>query len=365
MLAWGAATLWPRIERRLDVAEVDATRITSVSQTDALVAVTATGYVVALRTATLGADAQTRIVESNVRQGDRVEAGTVMFRFDATEVDAAVRAAEAQTTAARARAQAARAAGAQTRLSLERERAMVERGIGQGSVVADLEVRLQAEAAQVAAADAEARAVAAQVATLTESLDRYAVQAPFAGIVLNQPAEVGAVADPTRPLVELMDETSIVVEADVPEGRMGTVAVGMPCEVVFDAWPERRFTGSVESFGPRMDRARATASVRVRLAEPLPLLPDMAARIRFLRESAPTAEAAPRVVVPASAIAQSDAGPTVYLFDGDTVRRVPVRLGERVGSGMELLEGPPPGTSIVDSPPSTLREGQLVRQREP
>lgn len=365
LLAGAAAAIVPRVQEHLATIEVEATRITTVTATDALVSVTATGYVKALRVAHLGAESLTRITAVNVGEGQSVAAGDVLFVFDSSDHEANIVAAEARVRAARARVPVAEATAEMTRGQLERARRLAERGIGMAAEAEDLELLLAVQVAQVDAASAEVRTARSEVETLVEGRDRFVVSAPFDGVVINSPAELGAVADPTRPLVELMDPSSLVVEADIPEGRMAGIAEGAPCEVVFDAFPESRYQGTVVGFAPRMDRARATATARIQVADAPVMLPDMAARVRFLREQLPqdgVAEA--RIVVPSSAVAELDGAKVVFVLEGQTVREVPVTLGEALADGYELVEGPAPGTRVVKNPPPELRGGAPIRERQ-
>jgi HlyD family secretion protein len=92
------------------------------------------------------------------------------------------------------------------------------------------------------------------------------------------------VVDNDTPLVEILDPRSLLVEVDVPEAREGAVAVGAPCEVVLDAFPNDRHRGQVVMVGPRLNRAKATAMVKVKLLDEVPALrAEMAARVAFLR----------------------------------------------------------------------------------
>ncbi|MCB9507062.1 MAG: efflux RND transporter periplasmic adaptor subunit [Myxococcales bacterium] len=364
-LAGAGAVVVPKVQRHLATIEVEATRITSVTATDALVSVTATGYVHALRVAQLGAESLTRITEVNVSEGASVHAGDVLFVFDSTDHEAAIAAAEARVTAARARAQVAAATADMTRGQLERARATADRGVGLAAAADDLELTLAVQRAQVDAANAEIRTARAEVESLVQARDRFVVTAPFDGMVLNSPAELGAVADPTRPIVELMDPASLVIEADIPEGRMAGVADGAPCEIVFDAFPDTRYQGAVVGFAPRMDRARATATARIRVVDPPAMLPDMAVRVRFLREELPEERLAEsRTVVPSSAVVEVSGAKVVFVLERDSVTELPVTLGEPLADGYELVQGPAPGTRVVKNPPPELRSGAPIRERQ-
>ncbi len=59
-----------------------------------------------------------------------------------------------------------------------------------------------------------------------------------------------------------------------------------------------------------------------------------------------------------------DGAMVVWVLDAEQVRMHPITIGEAVGPGFELVEGPPPGTTVVREPGSVeLSDGQHVKQR--
>jgi len=166
--------------------------------------------------------------------------------------------------------------------------------------------------------------------------------------------------------IEIADFSSLQVETDVPEGRLHMAKVGAPCEIALDAFPGKRFRGEAVEVSPRVDRAKATARVKVKFVDAADgVLPDMSARVSFL--SQPLDEVAlgakPKPVVPASALAERSGAKVVFVIDGDAVHMRTVRVGEKLGSGYELIEGPAAGTRVVANPPATLADGHRVKER--
>jgi multidrug efflux pump subunit AcrA (membrane-fusion protein) len=166
--------------------------------------------------------------------------------------------------------------------------------------------------------------------------------------------------------LELADFTSLLVEADVSEGRLAVVKAGGPCEIVLDAIPSERFQGEVVEVGPRLNRSKATATVKVRFkAPPAELRPEMSARVSFLQKPLDEAQLkeTAKNVVPAAAVVERAGGKAVYVLDAGKVKLVPVTLGEALGSGFVLKEGPAPGTRVVKDPPRDLADGQSVKEK--
>jgi HlyD family secretion protein len=108
-------------------------------------------------------------------------------------------------------------------------------------------------------------------------------------------------------MAKIADFSSIVVEADVPEGRLQRAKVGAPCEVVLDAYPDKRWRGEVVDVSPSLNRSKASATVKVKfLDRDDTVLPEMAARVSFLE--APLDEKKlnepPKKIVPGSAVVE-------------------------------------------------------------
>jgi len=374
-LGAGGAWAWPRVQARVFKTEVRLGEVRSVSPAQAATQVSATGYVVALRISRVQPRASGRVARVMVREGETVRAGQVLLVLDASESRGAIASAQARVLSAQARVAVARANLAEATVALERQRRLVATGSAPRSVVEDLEARQGPLRAQIEASQAEVRATQAEVASLRINQEQLTVMAPFAGRVVNRPPQVGelvgmgAISGTTNnavaAVVELIDPTSMVVEVDVPEGRMGLVRVGGPCEVALDAFPGRRVRCAVTEFGNRVDRAKATVPVRVRLVDTVEgVLPEMSARVSFLSEAltdtALTAQS--RTMIPVAAVTARGGQRVVFAVEDGVARQQAVRLGAQEGDAYLLLEGPPPGARVVLSAPAALTDGNPVKE---
>lgn len=367
-VGYGAVRAWPHVESRLFKTVVRTAEIVVVSPAQGATTVTATGYVVALTSARVSSRVPGRVAAVRVREGEPVRAGQVLLELDATDVRSAVAAARARAAAAEARVAIARANLADGRQQLDRQRRLVDSGAVSRQVVEDLQARLAPLAASVAAAQAEVRALQADVAVQAAALSLLTIRAPFDGTVVNRPPRPGELLGSelmAGSIIELADFRSMVAEVDVPEGRLGLVRIGGPCEIALDAFPGRRFRGAVQETGHRVDRAKATVAVRVRFVDPMEgILPDMAARVGFLtQELTPELlRAGQRTLVPAAAVTTRGGARVVLVVDDGAVRARPVGLGPASGDSFELVSGPPPGARVVLDPPATLVDGNPVRE---
>lgn len=356
-----------RLKSEVFKSEIAMTEIALISPAQSSITVTSTGYVVPQILARPGAKIPGRISRVLVKEGSVVKAGEVLAELEDADQRSQVSWADARSAAARARAQASRASIEELSVQITRERDLVASGARGRASLDDMLAREKALQASVSASDAEVRASQAEVESLRVLLRERTISSPIDGTVLNKPPVVGELVNPQIPIIEIADFRSNLVETDVPEARLHLVKVGAPCEIVLDAYPTRRYRGAAAEIGKRVNRAKATVVVKVKFTEATDgVLPEMAARVSFLAHelSAEAMKEAPKQVVPASAIATREGAKVVFVVDQDKVRLVTVTLGNAIGSGFELTNGPPPGTKIVDAPASDLRDGQKVKEKE-
>jgi HlyD family secretion protein len=356
----------PWLEAQVFKVEVAVTEVISVSPMQAQVDLTATGYVVPQVTAKVGAKVVGRVTKADVREGQAVKAGQVLLELDAADQAAAVASARARAAAASAKVLTAKAQRAETDGEYKRQRQLAESGAAARATADDLERRLVSLDAQIKAADAEVLAANAEAASLATGLKNLVVTSPIDGVVMTKPAAVGDIASPGVPLVELADFGTLLVEVDVPEGRLALARAGGSCEVALDALPDQRLRGAVVEVGPRLNRAKATGTVKVKLDAPPPeLRPEMSARVSFLAKplDAAALKAPPKIVVPQAAVVDRAGGKAVWVIDGGKAKLVSVVLGESFGTGFVLKQGPPPGTRLVKDPPKELSDGKAVKEK--
>ena len=162
--------------------------------------------------------------------------------------------------------------------------------------------------AQAAIAVAEANARNAQVA-----VDYTLIRAPFDGVIVSKAANVGdmvtpfsSAVDSKGAVVNMVDMSTLEVEADVSESSLAKIKVGQPCEITLDALPDARFRGHVSRMVPTVDRAKATVVTKVRFDAIDPrILPDMSAKVSFLAQEVTAEQQKPLLAVHPDALADA------------------------------------------------------------
>ncbi len=152
----------------------------------------------------------------------------------------------------------------------------------------------------------------AGVAGAEVAMENMLIRAPFDGTVLTKNADVGEIVAPLAAsasskaaVVTLADMSSLQVETDVSESNIERIVLNQTCEIVLDAYPDRRYPGFVAKIVPTADRSKATVMVKVGFKDyDSRVLPEMSAKVLFMMESNKKVDVEEKdvLVVPTSSI---------------------------------------------------------------
>jgi RND family efflux transporter MFP subunit len=364
-----AFSLWQRREKP---AVVQVAVVTSVDTNARGAVLSATGYVVARRLATISSKVTGRVSAIMVEEGMSVEAGQVLARLDDST-------AKAQLALAQSQLKAARNSLEETQVRLDEAQRTLKR-------VHDLHEQKLTSQADLDAADAEVKALAARleagrgdvtvaerrVGVEQQNLDDLVIRAPFAGVVVSKDAQPGEMISPvsagggfTRTgICTIVDMDSREIEVDVNEAYINRVQAGQHATARLDAYPDWNIPAHVINIVPTADRQKATVRVRMAFDELDPrILPDMGVRVDFLTTDSGEEQAQTRAVAAVPAAAMRHEGDTDYVLvvNGDALERRAVRVGRSNTDTVELLSGVRPGERVVTASDEPLSDGQRVR----
>jgi RND family efflux transporter MFP subunit len=223
--------------------------------------------------------------------------------------------------------------------------------------------------AQVALQRDQVQAAVARMAVARRDLDNCVIRAPFAGVAVSKDAQPGEIVSPvsagggfTRTGIStIVDMSSLEIEVDVNESYIAKVEPGQEVVATLDAYPDWQIPCKVRTVIPTADRQKATVKVRIAFDHLDPrILPDMGAKVAFLNPEALKPGKA-KALVPAAAVRTGNGGPVAFKVLGGRLRITPVKLGEKRGSEVEILDGLSPGDVVAVSGLDQLRDGQRVK----
>jgi RND family efflux transporter MFP subunit len=200
------------------------------------------------------------------------------------------------------------------------------------------------------AADARVKIGTGAVSEAETMMSYAKVTAPFDGVVTRKLADVGDLAMPGKPLLEIEAPTSLRFEADLPEAILDRVKLGakMPVRLT------KVIEGTVSEISPVADPVSRTFNVK------LDLPPTEGLRTgQFGRVSVPVAEVK-LLLVPQSAVLKRGQMELVFVAkDGQAALRL-VKTGKGLEDRVEVLSGLEEGEQIIVSETAQLTDGQPV-----
>ena len=418
LLIVGALTyfVWSGTRTRAVAVEVMRVRAAerAVNETD-VVALNATGYIVASHKIELASKAIGRVAWVGVEMGDRIKQGDVLVRLEDDEYKARVAQQQGQLDNAKARlaelqagsrpqeiAQAAATLAKSTaefdgsQTNLKRLTDLRESRAVSGQQIDDALALVAARAAQVDAdkqllelakvgprkeqIDAQAgtvRQLEGGLALAMVDLDNTVIRSPLNATILARNVEQGEFVTTgfvgengaKGYVVSLADLNDLRVDLDVSQNDFSKVRPRQPCWIVTDAYPDRRYDGYVDLISPEANRSKATVQVRVKVSAPDELLrPDMNATVSFLAmdklattraASRPTTTAA-AIKVPTSAVRDG----AIFVVEAGKAARRTITAGATADGAIEVRKGLIGGEVLIVAPPAELKDGDDVRISE-
>jgi RND family efflux transporter MFP subunit len=194
--------------------------------------------------------------------------------------------------------------------------------------------------------------VADAAATQAETLLGYTkVTAPFAGVITRKYADVGDLASPGKPLLEMEDARDLRLEADVPEAVISHLTLGDKPGVRVSGI-SNELEGVVSEIAPAADPNSRTFLVK------LDLPPTSGLRAgQFGRAAMPVGETS-ALRAPASSVVQRGQMELIFVVVKDHAQLRIIKTGKRIGDEVELVSGVDAGEQVVVDGAVNLMDGQ-------
>ena len=302
-----------------------------------------------------------RVDKLLVEIGDKVEAGQILARLSASNIEAQhaqAKASHARAVAARAQAEKsveqAEASERETKAALARADKLRKSGNISQSVYEQRLSQSQSATARLAStrvglqiADAEIARANAQLQELTWRKSRTEVRAPAAGVISKRNGMVGAMTT-TEAMFQIIRDGDIELDAEVSARLLSKISLGQPARITLPGDVE--VTGRVRLLSPEVERGR----VRIKLDEMKTARTGAFAhgRIVTARSSA--------LGIPATSVMYQNDGPNVLVvLDGKVAVRK-ISTGLHANGQIEIREGLAESDVVIAKSGTFLRSGDPV-----
>lgn len=302
---------------------------------------TLTGSLLADKESDIAADANGKVVSTQVERGQSVKQGDLLATLDASAAALSARAALAQEQFAKTQAQ-------QAKLECDRSKQLFDSG-------AISKAEFDRSVSQCTSSQWSVAAATAQHGSAAKMVGDSAIRAPFSGVIGERYVNVGQYVQPSTRVVSLYAIDPLRLELSVPESNVALIQQGLPVAFRVSAYGEQGFTGKVRFISPnvRQESRDLVVEALVPNADGK-LRPGMFATVRLNVGNKPA------VVVPLNAV-RKDLDPVraYAVVDGRIEERV-LQLGEELEGVVAVTSGVKVGDALVLDAPKTIHDGQRV-----
>jgi HlyD family secretion protein len=185
---------------------------------------------------------------------------------------------------------------------------------------------------QIAVNRGQLAAAQAQVHLLETEIGQTSITAPFNGVVTQRLLDPGAFASPNQPVVRVSQIDTVYLNVNVPDDDLAYVRSGTPVSFTTSSLGNKPYRASVMDVNATPTQGTLSYRARVRVPNPGDRLRGgMLVSVSIRKEYHPNA-----IVVPRTAVFQSDKGANVY-----TVAELPSPAPGAPGAGGAAAGGAP------------------------
>jgi multidrug efflux system membrane fusion protein len=219
------------------------------------------------------------------------------------------------------------------------------------------------------ATTAQVNAAQANVDRLTAMKAFARITAPFNGIVTARRTDVGALINPgagsstTTELFDVAQVQPLRLYVNVPQSDSAGIQPGIAASLTVPEYPGMVFPAKLATTSGSVSASTGTLLVELIVDNTKGLLKvGDYAQVKFVVPPKPGAQQGVTLQVPSSALLFRKTGTQLAILGpGDRVRIVAVGVGRDLGQTIEITHGLQPGDRVIDNPPDSIINGELVR----
>jgi HlyD family secretion protein len=200
------------------------------------------------------------------------------------------------------------------------------------------------QAQQVKAAGGQLSAAKGKYEGAQAQLGYAEIRSPIDGVVTDRPLYAGEMASAGTPLITVMDISTVIARAHIPQSQAHLLKVGDPATLTVPGASDS-IAGKVTVVSPALDPGSTTVEVWVQAVNPVSRLkPGASVHLSIVAETVENA-----IVVPATAVLTgSDGSTSVMVVDsGAKPHQKTVKVGINDGDNVQVTDGLQPGEKVV------------------
>ena len=294
------------------------------------------------------------VIEMDASVGDRVTEGALIAVLDRDRLALERDRIEAVVSQQRANLAAARADLEKRRNALKRLEGIRKSAAFSQARYDDVLQDVASQTGHVAETRAQLVQAETQLKRAKRDLSDAEIRAPFPGVISETHTAVGSYLSIGSPVVTIINDNALDIEADVPSGRLKGIKPGTVVSIRLDN--EAQIRATVRAIVPSENPRTRTRPVRF-----TPELGDGAyADNQSITVLLPVGNARTAVTVSKDAVIERNGSMSVFVVRNGAAAPVPVTVGEGVGDRFVVTSGLSAGEKVVIRGNEGLRPGQRL-----
>jgi RND family efflux transporter MFP subunit len=325
--------------------------------------VSVTGSLVSRTHVEVRAETFGRVLKFTKEEGDAVRAGEPILWVEEDNYRLALKQAESAVQVAEAGLARSKVLAVHAQQELDRAQHLILSG---GITDKDLKLAVVTEQdgrSQVKVSEAQLDQARTAVDLAKKKLADTVVRAPVDGEIQKKFVNTGSYVEAPTPVVVIVNNQRIELEALIPASELGQVRGGMRVTFKVNSFPDKTFEGRIIELAPAVDAESRSAKVRIQVPNSNGLLKAG----MFVEGEILTGVTKSAIVVPAAALHRDEsraAEGMVYLIDNGRAIRRKVMVGREYDGSVEIAAGLKTGEMLITEQSLEVAEGVRVQARE-
>ncbi|MDD4767734.1 MAG: efflux RND transporter periplasmic adaptor subunit [Desulfotomaculaceae bacterium] len=333
-----------------------AVEVVTVTMTDMNKFYNTSGKIEASAKATIAPKVTGRVAEVNVKLGDRVEKGQVLFQIEAKDAYNQLTQSRATLGMSQVSYDSAVQALKDAQANYDRYNALFESGVVSKNDLEQATTKLVNAQLSLEQCRQQINKDQATLDTAQDNYYDYSVTAPIAGLIGAVNVENGGMVSSQTDAAIIVNIDTVKVEASVPESVVNAIKPGTNVSITITSL-NKSVEGTVTAVAPKADSTTMGYPVEVTIANPDgEIKPGMTVKIDLL-----TGALQKIIAVPVDAVIEQDGQHIVYIVEDSKAREVYVETGVSNNSQIEITKGLEEGQSLVVQGNRRLSDEQQVK----
>jgi RND family efflux transporter MFP subunit len=314
------------------------------------------GRFVARRSGVVAAQTGGPVKKLLIEVGDRVEAGKLIAELDTSSLKWRYQVAAAEATEAKAQVRTAEVRVKLAAQELKRLENLRKSAAFSQARYEDKKVEVARARSEVAEARANLKRRLANKELVNVDLQQASIRAPYSGVVTRRRTEIGSYVKEGDPVVTLVDDKNLEIEADVPSKMIAGLSVGLKISANLN--PKLSFDSIVRAIIPSENPLARTRAVRFSTTfkgKQLPLAANQSVTLQI-----PIEKLRDIVTVHKDAIVKRKGRNIVFKVVDEKAHKQEVTTGRAVGNRFEVLNGLSAKEMVVIRGNERLKDGKQV-----